>query len=268
MHLVAALLAMLVPFGIANAIYEVDIIFPRNGTTFSAASIPPIVLAVQNPWLTRRLAVNAQWSLRTGPASSTVENFTDEVQSGSILLEDDGHTAIFYDAMDKILNQTRSWYLTWSFCWRGYYDGVGPVNQSTFTPCENRTHYFTTNHTAPPPDLVAATSADHCQSLDYFALNATCSIPQSACVVYFPAPYSNGDPCAVSINATQAANIMASVTSLACLGMDHYSLPASVCDVAKQSSAPTKYLEHDHFDALIWTALVPALLLVCSVLFL
>lgn len=216
---------------------EFDVVFPRNDT-YAPVAIMPIVFAIQNPALGIPLSLSIHWQLRKA-GSSPSENQILENHAES-LLPDDPSTNNPYLIIrhSRELNNTEGDFFLW---WQVYYGSCStPINSTSGLGSQgwNRnynTTYFKIATGAQQPSVV--TEPDNCfiQSTTFNFTQTLDVSGEDYAVIAEPAPIAT--PCTVTINATLASGISASITSSACRGSPP-SL-ASICSTKKGTAAKT-----------------------------
>ncbi|KAJ5623037.1 hypothetical protein N7490_011642 [Penicillium lividum] len=99
------------------------------------------------------------------------------------------------------------WTLTWTLEFNNCSQSGNPKVYTQSDPT-----VFTISNSGQEPDLVAATSADECGTMEAYAFNVTSFADN--CGYLGPTPTTN--PCAVTINSTATSSLYASATAHAC----------------------------------------------------
>lgn len=195
--------------------FEVDLIFPRNGT-YAPVPLMPVVFAVQNPALASPLDLLIEWTAFEYGSDS--RNGTQQI--GLSNLNASTSNPYFVTSYISSLSGIES---TWVFNWvltTGNCSQTG--GHATY---DNQVEYvvFTTNQTSPAPDLEGATSAATCAMSPAQAFNVTAVefAPQgygngvSSCAVLGPSPTA-ANPCAAAIDSSAASSITAAISLSRC----------------------------------------------------
>jgi hypothetical protein len=218
------------------ATVEVDLIFPRNNETYSLTAHMPIVFAIQNSRYAAPLDLSFRYMLFKG-ARITVEKTI--IADREIRLKyADFSSSDPYFALDSVpyMHTTED---GWTLIWTSVSANCSftPINFNTsrspsmLGPRLYGTHIaqdadpieFTIKKDARQPDLVAATSDDTCARSGNFTFDVTEILNvsytgqfngRSSCAV-FPTPLSTprANPCGAKLNSTEAASILAAITS-------------------------------------------------------
>ncbi|KAI0506634.1 hypothetical protein F5B22DRAFT_444332 [Xylaria bambusicola] len=211
---------------------EVDIVFPRNDT-YAPVDAFPLVIAIQNNWLSQYLVFGlfVSWAIFNEDNQST-SSFVD---TGIFMTEEPAYEDQRYlVSATTQLNSTEGQFLFYAYldvnnCSTADVNANGTYNGDTPSIKYIGSTYFTLQNTTQLPDLVAATSPDTCASIAALLLNITGYTPrpgvspipglspeeQKQCPVIGNATASP-TPCSVRLNQTQAASISASATAIAC----------------------------------------------------
>ncbi|KAK6859328.1 hypothetical protein PG995_002964 [Apiospora arundinis] len=204
-----------------SGVMELDLAFPRNQTYAPAARVP-VVFAYQNPELAT--ALNAR-------VSFTAWNWDD--------MRNNVAGATF--SLDQANLSSRDPFLQY-----GYFGGSRPrATGSSRGPIISQAIHFSTNHSAPKIDLVAATNNKDCPRELGLAFNVTGALKVPAWV-----DWSGGDhcakvaesmptpsPCRVQIDSAAASSMAASMTAKACANKGVAPPEGVECPPADKSSA-------------------------------
>jgi hypothetical protein len=163
--------------------FEVDLVFPREGT-FSPTNSTPIIFALQNPQRAADLGVWIKWYL-IQTSNTTRSSKYDPVglqQEGEILLQSLNKSTISnpylaWDRMTAIGNIEDVWTFDWTIHWRNCTE-FDTNRDTTIEAVEysqaSFTINFTTKGTAPQPaSLETALANNTCRVGDFLALNVT-----------------------------------------------------------------------------------------------
>lgn len=226
--LIVALMTTMASASSNTGIFEVDLLFPKQNTTYTPNPLFPIVFAVQNPRLVKSLITSISWSLVEGNYPGDNAGNDSNGPGRSLPAH---NTFEFGSAMStpKLFSSSEPHLITYFVNTTSYPEGAFTLDwQLDVTDCFHHfsrwnTPIFFTSWSGQAPDLVAATSADTCRNTIAYAFNIT----QEGCphvVVSGPTPTTN--PCAVTIDPAAASSISAAATSRACarLGLDNYIL--------------------------------------------
>ncbi|UKZ78193.1 hypothetical protein TrVFT333_005928 [Trichoderma virens FT-333] len=208
------------------AAFEVDLLFPHNAT-YAPSPLMPIVFAVQNPNLAKPLKAAIDWTLWEGNNKTS----PGAIGSGPILVDFDvaseSPTSSFpplllSSSVNTIAYPDGVWTLAWNLEY---------LNCSSVTHSETFFTVFTVSKSGEAPNLVAATSADTCSTLDVQALNVT-SLDGVGCSMLAPSPTTN--PCAVTIDSAAASSLsaLARATGYVCAMNTNLTCPTSFPDSA------------------------------------
>ncbi|KAJ5769041.1 hypothetical protein N7520_003600 [Penicillium odoratum] len=171
-------------------IFEVDLVFPRNAT-YTPQALTPIVWALQNP-------SSNQGS--PGSVSDGLIELNEQMTSNELFLVSDFVNTIAYP--------NGHWTLLWTLEFYNCSQLSG--NPTVYTRSDPTV--FTISNSGQEPDLLAATSADECGTMEAYAFNVTSF--GEACGYLGPTPTTN--PCAVTINSTATSSLYAAATASAC----------------------------------------------------
>jgi hypothetical protein len=178
-----------------RGIFEVDLVFPREGT-FSPTNSTPIIFAVQNPQRAADLGAYINWVLiqtsnKTRPNSYSPPG---QKQEGQISLQSINVSTVLsnpYLAWDRItaIGDTEDiWEFDWTIRYRNCTEFSTERNTTVVGIEYAQSSYginFTTQRTASQPaSLVTALANNTCRVGDYFAVNVT---------MWEPLPGSEGD---------------------------------------------------------------------------
>ncbi|KAL7939414.1 hypothetical protein V8C35DRAFT_286560 [Trichoderma chlorosporum] len=211
------------------AIFEVDLLFPRN-ETYAPTPLMPVVFAVQNPTLAKPLDATIKWTMWEGndkhsPGSVTgghidvgVDVTTESKPSNDLLLLSSAVNTVAYP--DGFW--TLAWYLEYNNC--------------SLTPSQGETFYtvFTVSKSGKAPDLVAATSAGTCSTTEAQGLNVT---SLDGCGNLEPSPTTN--PCAATIDSAAASSLSAEAraTGYICASNSNLTCPTSFPPLASAGNS-------------------------------
>lgn len=217
--LAAAFAPQLAHAAASTGIFEIDLVFPQNGT-YATVPFMPVVFAVQNPELASSLDAQISWSIfeygswshdTPGSWSHDIDLRTLNASTSNPYL-----SASYNPKMSGIES---TWVFTWEIT-------TGNCSRSVGMPSYNNSDsgiIFTTRNSSQPPDLEAATRSPQCISDMGSAFNVTDQIsnpdpefkPSYSCAVLGSTPTTR-DSCAVTINASAASSISAAISQSAC----------------------------------------------------
>jgi hypothetical protein len=230
----------------ASDILEVDLLFPRN-ETYAPTDRFPVVFAFQNSKLARYLNPEISYTLWNLQHNTASFSLTHDLRGRNWTGQD---TYLAYDFVDQFEREGQyrvTWTVTWQSCDEEAFEnelrGANMIyNSSTWGTG------FTTQSSAPKPDLVAATANKTCPGEYGMLINVTdktMKVPRR--VVWSGGDYTNGtcavlakatptstpQPCRVHIDNTTVASMEASYLARLCGGLN----PPSDCPGDKKSAA-------------------------------
>jgi hypothetical protein len=229
--LICASLASTINAASSPGTFEIDLIFPRNGT-WAPADAMPIVFAVQRPDLAPSFAIGiVSWLLLQAGAPGRRE--------GSFYMPDfDGSDDKPY-FIPRIISDMGgiedSWSLYWSFYTTNCTASSTNSSRSAYADPNSYTgkqykvvSEFKTSKSAPSANWTALTSAQNCAGSDGVAFPVD-DILQTArgshwpgfddsCAVFNSTTTPN--PCAVRIDAAAASSVSASLTHQVCVDVN------------------------------------------------
>lgn len=230
-------------------IVEVDLIFPRNGSTYAPGPLLPFVWAVQNFRVAKPLYLTFVYSLDQVPPTST--NAFDQLRLGYIT-HNSTDPFFFYRSTYKTNDTESDWKFVWQWRVGGCKNNTDPSNEGTelgevvLTGGDGGTSeiYFSTKKGAPQPDLAAATKDGTCDKTPAYTINMTDVLDVPLGTRYFdhlptcpvlstitPTP----NPCGAKIDDAAASSISYALQSSACLGG---SSAYVTCPPGAKNSAP------------------------------
>ncbi|KAK3934191.1 hypothetical protein QBC46DRAFT_428586, partial [Diplogelasinospora grovesii] len=204
------------------ATVEVDVIFPQNDT-YAPSPLMPIVFAIQNAHLAGPLDVNFEWSVYLVDDPDGVSDQRTVDLRGANL----SNTSLYfaYQTTGKLNHTEGAWSLLWTVS-SGNCSGSGSNRTWAFSGSNlSKNLYFSTNNSAPAPDLVAATADNTCANMQAYTFNVTgiLDVPDpskydghSSCAVVAPGPTPAANPCGAKVDAAAASSISAAIMSSAC----------------------------------------------------
>ncbi|GKZ72969.1 hypothetical protein AnigIFM60653_002041 [Aspergillus niger] len=212
---------------IYSAIFEVDLISPRN-ETYTPQALMPIVFALQNPYLSPDLVAYITWDLLEG------NNWTSPGSINGGILENlwsnrwarDLHFLTRF--VDTLSYPEGFWNFTWTL-------HISNCSQNDSDPQYLKIHkdvVFTVSQSGQAPSLQAATSSDTCGIQSSEALNVTSL--GDVCGFLGPSPTTN--PCAATVNASAASSISAAATAWACAPEERSAYPNVTCPTPSSKS--------------------------------
>ena len=214
----------------AASVVEVDLVFPRN-ETYAPTDWFPVVFAFQNAERARYLNPRVSYTIRSWdsmPANSSV------TWSHDLKRENwSSHEPYFaYTHFDNFRNEGR-WWLTWTVSWQSCDEDSFPniLGRGMIDNSSSWSVLFTTEESAQPVDLVAATTDKACPEELGVAINVTDETMQvpgwadwnggdTCAVVASSTPMPVPDPCRVQVNSAVSASMSASLTASMCSGLD------------------------------------------------
>jgi hypothetical protein len=212
----------------SSGTFEIDLIFPRNGT-WAPADAMPIVFAIQRPDLAPSLAVDIiSWTLQ--------QRGTQNRQTGDVVLlgfEGSSNKTYFVQrAVSNTSNIEGTWYFSWEFLAGNCTSSTNPRYSSYADPSSfvytshGSISEFSTSRSAPSANWTSLTSAQSCGGSDgiAFAVNDVLQVSKysgwrgfnASCAVYGPTK-TTPNPCAVTIDAAAASSVSAGLKYQACL---------------------------------------------------
>jgi hypothetical protein len=211
----------------SSGTFEIDLIFPRNGT-WAPADAMPIVFAIQRPDLAPLIAINfISWTL--------VQLGSLNRQTGLIFISNiDGSEDKPYLIQRAISNTSGiedSWSFSWEFLAGNCTAFTDPRSSSTADPKSfvykqhGTTTKFNTSQSAPSTNWTTLTSTPSCGGSDgvAFAVTDILKVPRysewqgsnASCAVFSSTTTSN--PCAVRLDAAAASSVSAGLAYQVCL---------------------------------------------------
>jgi hypothetical protein len=208
-----------------SGIFEVDLVFPRNGT-WSPSSITPIVFAVQQPQLGALVQSGMiQWTLRQYGNSSDAAGTYGQINFKPNSPSSNSYLATGYTNFTSGIED--DWVFRWQFSTRNC-SLITPDNALTsFTSSsQGRSVAFRTSKSAPALNMDMALSLESCGDSRNIAYNVTAiqtppatdinsPIPSACAVLGVPALVT-GTPCAVTIDAAASSSASAAISYSAC----------------------------------------------------
>lgn len=226
-------------------LYEVDILFPRDGGTYDPVALMPVVFGVQNPSLGYNLAASLNWIFYESGGSKLYSphgtGSTINLYNLSSPIPDPYLASV---VIDTIYGVEGVWEIQWQMA-------VYNCSDQYYNSYLNADHYntitFTTKNGSTTPDLAAAMAPTTCAStgnitFDVTSFDTNWDEHQDPGNEYCPIIFSNStataNPCAVTIAASAASSISASVTASQCsqasaLGTSY---PGLSCDNSSDQS--------------------------------
>ncbi len=213
--------------------FEVDLLFPRN-STYTPQALMPIVFALQNPTLASQLEASLNWQLWEGNNRSSPGSVTDGLMELSLTNDlSSSEPFLFYRFVNTIAYPDGSWTLSWDLLINNCSQ---PPGSSKSILTQSNTAVFTTSSSGQAPDLMAATSADMCGTVEASAFNVTSS--GDFCGVLGASPTTN--PCAATIHPAAVSSISASASaqaSLICVFDKSQQHPGINCSTSTSSAS-------------------------------
>ncbi|KFY08943.1 hypothetical protein V492_05754 [Pseudogymnoascus sp. VKM F-4246] len=219
---VAVLLAHAGTAQAASGTMEVDLVFPQNDT-YAPAHIVPVAFAFQNSDLAGYLQPSISFSIKPYGGSSE-GNSSKAIANGNFKMTwtnfTESNPYVQYGEALEGLNTEGTWVLDWEL---SVSNCSGSADDLKFTlDSEMHRVIFTTKNGAKAPDVSAATSADSCSKSQGRAFKITKTLDSGdkfdngrpCAVLAETAPALN--PCGAKINASAAADVVASFTAKAC----------------------------------------------------
>ncbi|KAK8852326.1 hypothetical protein PGQ11_014805 [Apiospora arundinis] len=206
-----------------SGVMELDLAFPRNQTYAPAARLP-VVFAYQNPELAT--ALNARVSFTAwnwDDMRNNVAGATFSLDQANLSSRDPFLQYGYFGGFEA----EGHWLLTWTVDWDNCTEdslALTNTNKRITHSIISQAIHFSTNHSAPKIDLVAATNNKDCPRELGLTFNVTGALKVPAWV-----DWSGGDhcakvaesmptpsPCRVQIDSAAASSMAASMTAKAC----------------------------------------------------
>ncbi|KAJ5658404.1 uncharacterized protein N7484_002053 [Penicillium longicatenatum] len=180
-------------------IFEVDLLFPRNAT-YSPQALTPIVWALQNPSLASPLTASITWSLWEGNNQTSPGSIGGGLFELSLMDFSSSEPHLVSEFVNTVAYPDGDWTLAWS------------LSVYNCSQLEGHYHDITRTKSGREPDLVAATSADECGTMEAYAFKVTSF--GDVCGDLGPTPTTN--PRAVTINSTATSSLYALIAECEC----------------------------------------------------
>ncbi|KAJ6095230.1 hypothetical protein N7486_005976 [Penicillium sp. IBT 16267x] len=188
-------------------IFEVDLVFPRNAT-YTPQALTPIVWALQNPKMAKPLTAYMTWSLWEGNNQSSPGSVVAGDLELSLMDVSSSEPLLVSKFVNTVAYPDGDWTLAWTLNLYNCSQDDLPYHVIT----RSDSTVFTIGKSGQEPDLVAATSADECGTMEAYAFNVTSFV--GICGYLGPNPTTN--PCPVTINSTVSSSLYAAATAFAC----------------------------------------------------
>lgn len=222
---------------------EVDLIYPRN-LTISSLNPIPVVFALQNP-LEANVLLNAQIEFAVYPIDDFNNINATGAQKhsygiGNYNSSNTSSPAFEVGFMSNLVGLEGNFISNWT---AGASNCTGGPYTTDFI-AQGSGLIFTASKSGPAPDLVAATSADTCNSTESVVLGVygyyRSEQDSMLCGQLSSGGLTNNtarpSPCAVQINSTAASSITARITSTICANKEYNTTQLNVSCSARPTS--------------------------------
>jgi hypothetical protein len=212
------LLLLSIPFSCATAspgTLEVDLSFPRNGSTYKPVPLIPVVFSVKGQALASLAEASIGWSVRSDINTSLFNVGTIDLKTPNASSPGDPYFVSSYISVQAGIESS------WQFDWFVDYSHCSPKDGNVLREAYHSRFWFTTSNGAQPPALETAPSS--CDEARNFAVNVTAVATSrirgpndpSYCAVLGEDPPASR--CAANVNASSAAVLNAAIHRTACV---------------------------------------------------
>jgi hypothetical protein len=209
-----------------SGIFEIDLVFPKNGTWSSTSGLP-IVFAVQQPQLgvlVQRQVI--RWTLNRESNSFNSSGFSGQVTFETNATASNQNLFIATGFTNAISGIEGDWAFRWQVSTRNCSLITSDNALTTFSSSsQGRGVGFRTSKSAPVPNIDTALALDACRDSRWLAYNVSAvqKIPEgsdallsSSCAALAAQPTVTGNPCAVTISAAASSSASAAISYSAC----------------------------------------------------